>query len=137
MNDSSMRRAPLRAALLLDAVASGAMGLLFLAAAALLAPLLGLPDTLLRVSGAVLVPFAALLVWLAARAAPPRAFVGAVVAGNAAWVVASVTLLASGAVQPTMLGEAVVLAQAAAVALFAWLEWRALRRLGGALVPTA
>ena len=125
-----------RTALRLDAAASGAMGLLFLLAAPPLAPMLGLPVALLRVVGAGLVPFAAALVWLAARERPPRGLVLAVVLGNAAWVAASLLLLTSDAVAPTPIGVLVVLAQAAAVAAFTWLESRGLRR-GRALAASA
>ena len=46
----------LRLALVADAVASGATGLLMFAGAGLLAGLLGLPDELLRYAGDVLLP---------------------------------------------------------------------------------
>lgn len=48
--------------------------------------------------------------------------------GNVLWVAASVLLLVSGVVNPTLLGEAVVLAQAAAVLLFAYLEYSGLTK---------
>ncbi len=49
----------LRLALLGDAAASGATGLLLATAAGPLAPLLGLPEPLLRSAGLVLLPYAA------------------------------------------------------------------------------
>jgi hypothetical protein len=49
------------------------------------------------------------------------------------WVIGSVLLLASGWVSPTLLGELFVQLQAAAVAGFAYLEYRGLRRDGGRL----
>ena len=58
----------LKRALLLDAVASGTMGLLLAVAAAPLSPVLGLPLNLARYVGVFLVPFAAMLVWLATLA---------------------------------------------------------------------
>jgi hypothetical protein len=113
--------------LLVDAVATGATAALLLAGAELLQPLLQLPAALLRGAGLFLVPF---VVWVAAMSrmarVPPRAM-AAVVAINAAWVVASVWLVAGGPYQPNVLGIAFVLVQAAAVAVFADLGWFGLR----------
>ena len=118
----------LKRALLLDAAASGAMGVLFVLAAGSLAGLLGLPVVLLRYVGVFLIPFAAALLWIATRAATAAPLIMAIVVGNVLWVAASVLLLVSGVVNPTLLGEAVVLAQAAAVQLFAYLEYSGLTR---------
>lgn len=119
----------LRAALALDAAASGVAGGVMLAGAGVLAPLLGLPAMLLTVAGTLLLPFA-LAVGLLARRAPPRGLAWAVVAVNEAWVVASVALLVGPWVAPTALGVAFVLAQAGVVAVFALLQALALRRGG-------
>ena len=62
----------LRVALLADAVASGAMGVLLAAAAEPLAGWFGLPLALLREVGLLLIPDAALLGYLAARNPAPR-----------------------------------------------------------------
>jgi len=121
----------LRRALIIDAVASGSMGLVLWTAAASLEQLLGLPVDLLRYVGAFLVPFAALLVWTALRRRALSGLIRLIVAGNMVWVVASVLLLVSGLIRPTPLGEVFVLAQAAAVLLFAYLEYRALRDTPG------
>jgi hypothetical protein len=51
----------------------------------------------------------------------------AVVAGNLLWVAASVVVVAAGWWTPTAAGTAVVLVQAAAVALFAVLQFLGLR----------
>lgn len=109
------------------------MGLLLLAAGSALEPLLGLPVDLLRGVGAFLIPFAATLVWVSSRRA--AGLVRAIVWGNVLWVVASIVLLVSGLVQPTVLGEVFVLVQAAAVAGFAYLEQRGLRRAQASLIP--
>jgi hypothetical protein len=119
----------LKRALLLDATASGGMGLILVLAAAPLVGVLGLPLDLLRYVGVFLVPFAGLLVWIATRRVVPLGLVAAVVIGNLLWVVASVALLLSGWANPTVLGEVFVLAQAAAVLLFAYLEFTAVRAL--------
>ena len=124
----AIRPAALRRALLLDAAASGAMGVLLLAVAGPLEPLLGLPASLMYWVGALLIPFAGLLIWIANLAPAPRGAVLTIVAGNALWVVASVVLLLRGWVAPTGLGVLFVLAQAAAVAVFAYLEYDGQRR---------
>jgi len=132
---------PLRTAYFVDAAASGAMGVLLLLTTGPLAPALGLPAALLRASGAVLVPFAALLAGLAARTdrahgGATRALGWAVVVGNVLWTLASVVLVAD-VVTPTASGEAFVLAQAAAVAACAVLEATALRAIGRASLGRA
>ena len=123
-NDSTA----IRRALLVDATASGGMGLVLLVAAGVLEPLLGLPTALLWGVGVFLIPFAAFLVWLAPRASALRSVVRLVVAGNVLWIVASIGLLVSGRVDPTPLGTGFVSLQAVAVAVFAYLEHRAASR---------
>ncbi len=118
----------LRRALLLDAAASGGMGVLLLVAASSLESLLGLPLSLLRYAGAVLVPFAAIVVWVATRAHVLRGLAWTIFGANVLWTVASVLLLVSGLVVPTVLGGIFVLVQAAVVAGFAYLEYSGLRR---------
>jgi hypothetical protein len=120
--------APRRRLLRLDAATCAATGALLALAAPALEPPLGLPAALLREVGVALVPFAALLLWIARAPRPARGAVWAVVAANALWVAASVALLPSGLVAPTPLGGAFVLAQAAVVAALAWLEYAAVRR---------
>ena len=118
----------LRLALLADAVASGAMGILLAAAAEPLAAWFGLPLALLREVGLLLIPYAALLVYLATRATTPRLPAQVIVAGNVLWVIGSVALLMSGLVAPTALGTAFVIAQALIVAILAELQLLGLRR---------
>lgn len=124
----------LRQALLLDAAVSSAAAVLMIAGSTLLSPLLGLPVALLVWAGVAIVPFVVLLLSLARRTAVPRLLVVDVVAINALWVAGSIGLLASGLVAPTALGYAFVLAQAAAVGLFAVLQLAGLRRAGAAAV---
>ncbi len=118
----------LRFALRLDAAASGALGLLGLAAAAPLADPLGMTAAGLRGTGAFLVAYALGLVLIAARPVIPRPAAWTVVVGNSAWVLGSIGAAVAGADTFTTLGVAVVLAQAAAVAVFADLQWVGLRR---------
>jgi hypothetical protein len=119
----------LRIALLADAVASGAMGVLLAAAAAPLSGWFGLSEALLREVGLFLLPYATLLVFLAGRARTPILPAQLVVAGNAAWVLGSIALLVSGWVAPTALGIAFVIAQALAVTILAEAQFIGLRRL--------
>lgn len=132
----STRPSPLlHYALLADALASGATGLLAFAGARALADLLGLPTALLRYAGLMLLPYAAFLLWLGTRASIAPRTVYAVVAVNALWAVDSVVLLASGWVAPTALGIGFVLLQALAVAGFAAAQAYGLRAeaAGGAV----
>lgn len=118
----------LRKALLADAVLSGLTGLLLVLAAGPLAPPLGLPVGLLRWSGIILIPFAAFAAWLRAQARIQRPLVFAVVACNALWALDSVLLLLTGWIEPSVLGEVFVVAQAIAVVVLAELEFVGLRR---------
>jgi hypothetical protein len=124
----------LRLTLLVDGLVSGAMGLLLLAGGGLLADLLGLPETLLRGAGVVLLPFAAWVLWLGRTTQPNARGAIAVIAVNIAWVAASLLLLVAGWVTPTGLGIAFVIVQAAAVGLFAQLQHVGWRR---AVLPVA
>jgi hypothetical protein len=123
----------LRRALLADAIFSGisALGLSFGAGA--FASLLNLPEVLLQETGLFLIAYTALVGWLGTRQSVPKALVMTVIAGNAAWTVASIALLFSGAVTPNLLGEIVVVAQAIATGVFAELQYVGLRRSGEAL----
>ncbi len=118
----------LRNALIIDAVASGATGALVLFGAGALADRLGLPATLLRGAGLVLVPYVAYVAWLAARRELTAAAVWLVIATNAAWTVASLVLLVGGWVAPTALGYAFVIAQAVVVAALGECQHVGLRR---------
>lgn len=123
----------LRRALLADAVFSGvsALGLTF--GAGVLASLLNLPEVLLRETGLFLIAYTALVGWLGTRPSVPKALVVLVVAGNAAWTIASIALLFSGAVTPNLPGEIVVVAQAIATGVFAELQYVGLRKREGAV----
>lgn len=123
----------LRRALLADAIFSGVSALLLTLDAALLAPLLSLPEAFLREVGLFLIVYAALVGWLGARQSAPKALVLIVIVGNAAWTVGSIALLFSGAVSPNLLGGVAVAAQAIATGVFAELQYIGLRRSGGAV----
>lgn len=123
----------LRYALIADAVASGATGLLMIAGADLLTGLLGLPAALMRESGLLLVPYVALVAFVATRDTIPLAAVKAIIALNVLWVLGSVGLLVGGLVAPTLLGYAFVIVQAIAVGVLAELQIIGLRRADAAL----
>ena len=121
----------LRRALLADAIFSGVSAVGLTLGAGVLAPFLSLPEALLRESGLFLIAYTALVAWLGTRQSLPRALVLFVVAGNAAWTLASIALLFSGAVNPNLLGIILVVAQAIATGVFAELQYIGLRKSGG------
>ncbi len=120
-------------ALLADAVFSGGSAVSLALGAGLHAPFLNLPEVLLRETGLFLIAYAALAGWLGTRTSMPKVLVLIVIAGNAAWTLASIALLFSGAVSPNLLGEVAVVAQAIATGVFAELQYIGLRRSGGAV----
>lgn len=113
----------LRSVLRLDAAASGALGVAAAAGAGVLDTLLGLSTPLLIGVGVFLVVYATGLVLLAGRPTIPRPATWVVVLGNSAWVLMSAALVVGAWDRLTVLGVVVVLAQAAAVAVFADLQW--------------
>jgi hypothetical protein len=124
----------LRRAFLLDTIASGMMALLLSFGAGELAPLLDLPEQLLRETGLFLIAYTALVGWLATRQSMPKLLVITVIAGNAVWTVASIALLFSDAVTPNGLGQIFVVAQAMVPGALAELQYIGLRRSGGAVM---
>jgi hypothetical protein len=129
------RHGLLRLALKLDALASGALGVLILLAAGTVVGdgrpfvlLLGTPLALLVPAGLFLLTYAAFVWRVGTRGRINRTAAGSVVAVNVVWVLASVALLMAGWFPLTALGVAFVLAQAAAVALFVALQFLGLRR---------
>ena len=118
----------LRFALLLDGVATGANGVLYLAGAPLLDGWLGLPTGMLVGVGAALIVYGALVLRLATRPAMPRAAVVAVIAANVLWVVDSLLALALDWFTPTTAGQVLIAAQAVLVAGLAALQYVGLRR---------
>lgn len=116
----------LRKILWLDAATCVATGLLLSILSAPLSAWLGLPEALLFYAGLALFPIAAFMAWTATRLAEPAVWL--VIGGNALWVLGSLAVLA---LSPTALGYAFVIAQAAAVAVLAELEYIGLRRAVG------
>lgn len=114
----------LKRILLVDAATGIATIIMSVAAPGMVATLTGLPAGWIGIATALLVP-AVLLMLAAAFTLAPR-LVWAVIIGNVAWVVASLAVVAT--VPLTGLGVAMVIGQAAAVALLAALEFLALGR---------
>ena len=118
----------LKWSLLVDAAASASMAALHLAAPDLLVRLLALPRGLLVETGMFLVAYVALLLLLARSGRVWMMLAVAVVAGNAAWAIASLLLPASGLVAANGWGVAYIVLQALAVAAFAAMQLVGLRR---------
>jgi hypothetical protein len=126
--DLSQPSSFLRLALLADAAVSGVTGLAMMLGAGVVDGLLGVPGVLLRYAGLSLMPFAALVAFLATRENLSRPAAWAVVAYNALWAVDSIVLMASGWIAPTALGYAFIAFQALVVAIFAKLQYIGLRK---------
>jgi hypothetical protein len=118
----------LRRVLFADAATCLATGLLLTLGSGALEQFLGLPAGLMRYAGLSLLPFAALLVYLATRERLSPPAVWAVIILNALWTADSFLLLLTGWVAPTELGYAFVVGQALGVAAFAGLEYLGLRK---------
>jgi hypothetical protein len=118
----------LHRALQADAIFSGTGAVLMALGAGEFAPLLNLPEALLREAGIFLIFYAAFVGWLSTRTAFPKILVVAVVAGNAAWTLSSIALIFSGMVTPNVLGEIALAAQAIVVGILAELQFLGLRR---------
>ncbi len=117
----------LKFAFVADAVASGATGILLAAGAGHLTGLLGLPEPLMLYTGLFLVPYALFVAWVGFRPEIPRGAAGLIVALNLGWCVGSFALLAWGRVNPGLLGQLFVAAQALVVGAFAMLQIVGLR----------
>ena len=118
----------LRYALLADAIASGATGLLLIAGAGLLESFLNIPVALSREAGLVLIPYVAFVAYVGTRENIMHGAVWAIIVANAVWALASVALLVSGWIAPNTLGVIFIAAQAAVVAVFGELQLVGLRR---------
>jgi hypothetical protein len=117
----------LKFALVADAVASGAAGVLLAAGAGYLTGWLGLPEPLMRYAGLFLLPYALFVAWVGLRSEIPRGATGLIAAANIGWCLGSFALLASGLVNPSALGQLFVGAQAVVVGAFAMLQIAGLR----------
>ncbi|MFJ8624290.1 hypothetical protein ACIRD3_15775 [Kitasatospora sp. NPDC093550] len=118
-----------RGALTLDALVTAGNGLAYLAFPGPLGDLLGAGRATVLDLGLLLTGYAVVVGVLATRRQPPSLGVRAVIDVNLAWVV--VSLVAMGVwLEPTTAGFVWIPLQAAAVGLFAVLQFSALRRSG-------
>ena len=111
----------------LDAASCALTGAAQLGFTDALARLTGLPAGLLTGTGLFLLVYAAVAAFIARRQPAPRALIGAVAAGNFAWAVGCVLLVAAGPFALSTLGVTWVLAQAVAVLLLGEAQWMGLR----------
>ena len=127
---SSLAASPLflRRVLWLDAATGVATGLLQVLLAAWLAPLLGLPEKLLLLTGWALFGYVALIALIATRPALPAALVWLLIVANGAWVLGCLALLFGGLLAPTLLGQGFIAIQAVTVGLLMELQWFGVRK---------
>lgn len=118
----------LRRVLLLDGVASGALGVLLAAAAGPLQGLLGAPIGVPRAVGVFFIGYGVVVAVIGTRQPIPRPAAWVVAVGNVGWVLASVAVAIADPWSLTPLGTAFVLAQALVVAGFAEFQVIGLRR---------
>ncbi len=116
------RGALLRISLWGNAFFSLASGIVFVGWAQTVSVQLGLVPAVYLVIGVGLLPFGAVLLWLALQRLPSPAFVLPVIVSDIGWVVGTAILLAGWSTLFTSLGRNVALAIAAAVAVFAVLQ---------------
>lgn len=109
----------------LDALSCAVIFVLGVFASGPVGALLGLPPTVVTAGGWICLAAGAMLAFLAIR--PVKWLLALVVVGNVGWVAASLAVWLVWFGSLTGLGHAVLLAQAAAVALFVVLELRSLR----------
>ena len=121
------RNGLLRLVLKLDAVASGALGALSVAASPVMADLLSTPLALLVPVGVFLVIWAVALWVLASRPQISRTAVWSVIGLNLLYAAGAIVVALAGRFPLSALGTAFVLTQAAAVALVAAAQFYALR----------
>lgn len=112
----------LRLILKLDALATGAVGLLAVVASSALEKLLGLPLSLLLPVGLFLLTYAVFIWFIGARRNMNRAAAWIAVVVNCVYVAGCVGVVVMRPFSLTPLGVAFVLVQAAAVGLFAVLQ---------------
>lgn len=122
-------RPTLHTLLKLDAVTCFLMGLLLLLLADPITEFTRISPSVLTWAGLILLPVAVFMAAISRVAETPLWAAYLVVAGNAAWVILSVLLPASGMISPNELGWLFLIGQAAVVTLFAGLEWNSAQRL--------
>lgn len=126
---NTVRVSPLlQLALLIDAVATSAVGVGMVLFPAEMASKLQLPAWLLLYAGSFLLAYALFAGALSRRETLPRWIVWSVIVGNALWAVECIVLAFSGLLSPSTLGIGFLLAQAVVVIAFAELQYFGLKR---------
>ena len=120
----------LRFSFRLDGVASAIAGIATTLGLGTAAIWLGMPTPVALALGLFMAAYGALVFWLGGRHRLGRALVLGIAGGNALWVAASLALLASDLIDPTRTGVAVIVGQAAAVAVFSLLQFAGYGRSG-------
>lgn len=121
-------RTSLKTLLTLDGATCALMGLILMPGAGLVSALTDIPAPFLFYAGALLLPVAVFMV-LSARARTVPAWAASIaVLGNVLWVLASVLIPLTGAIEPNAPGWVLLLGQAVAVAMFARFEYEAMRK---------
>ena len=128
MSKTAQKFPLLKYALIGDAVASGATGLLMAAGAGLLSDMLGLSTSLLTYAGFFLLPYAAAVAFVGTRKSINPRTVWSIIALNLLWVIDSAVLLVSQTPAPTLLGVIFVAFQALVVFAFAVAQTIGLRQ---------
>lgn len=118
----------LRRMLWLDAATGAATGALQLLLTGWLASFLGLPGTLLLVSGWLMFAYVAGIGFIATRPFVPAPLVRLLIGANFLWVLGCLALLLGDWVMPTLAGKAFIAIQAVTVGLLAELQWVGLRK---------
>lgn len=112
----------LRKVLALDAASCGLFFVACVLVTAVVADITGLPAGVIAAGGWVCLAAGLVFAMLAFSARPSRPLLLLGVLGNALWIVASLATVALLGARMTGLGIAIVLGQAAAVAMLTWLE---------------
>lgn len=112
----------LKSVLILDAATCAGIFLLSLIAAVPVASLLGLPVVIVTLGGWICLASALLMAFVTTQKPPSAALTKLIVLGNLGWVAASFAVIGVFAGQMTSIGIALVIAQALAVLVFAFLE---------------
>ncbi|MEV0760090.1 hypothetical protein [Nocardia sp. NPDC050435] len=118
----------LRLSLRLDALITGVNGLAYLALSGPLESLLGLDRTLGLGIGVFLTLYALAVTVIGAPANPNTTAARTVATANTAWVLASLTALATGALELNLTGSIWTVMQAATVGAFAALQYAGIRK---------
>jgi hypothetical protein len=117
-----MTASVLRKVLALDAASCAAFFVLCVPLGEFAADLTGLPSAVVQSGGWICLAAAALFAALALSSSPSRPLVLLGALGNAAWIAASLAVVAVLGAQMSALGMVLVIGQAAAVGVLTWLE---------------